>query len=169
VLIISGTGHHLYGNIFQEKDTDLRWVGEIGEICFDQWARSTTKLPVEWVKDNAAGRPDFRIGEIPLGMKTVKRKEGVKPGYTAQITARHAQEPVEHFFFASYEYPCRRLWLLGGITKVQFLKDARYYQAGEKVHANYTIREGHEIYNIEIAKLMPPAKWIASFGHVATW
>lgn len=151
-----------YGNIFREADTDMRWVGEIGEICFNSWARENTTLPVEWITDEAAGKPDFLLGGIPVGMKTVKRKVGVRPDYTAQITARHAEEPVIAFFFASYEFPRQRLWLLGGAAKEYFLAHARYYPAGSQVHANYTVRPGHEIYNIEIAKLTPPLDWIRS-------
>lgn len=32
--------------------------------------------------------------------------------------------------------------------------------ANSSVHANYQICQGHEIYNIEIAKLIPPKEWI---------
>jgi len=88
-------------------------------------------------------------------MKTVKRQVPIKPGYTAQITAKHAEEPVDYFLFASYEFPKERLWLLGVISRSDFLKKATYYPAGSQVHANYTIRPGHEIFNIEIAKLTP--------------
>ncbi|MGV9616819.1 hypothetical protein [Nocardia xishanensis] len=87
-----------YGNIFKEKPTDVRWVGEIGEICFNSWARKNTDLDVEWIIEDAAGKPDFLIGGIPVGLKTVKRKVAIRDGYTAQITAQHAEEPVEHFF-----------------------------------------------------------------------
>jgi hypothetical protein len=40
------------------------------------------------------------------------------------------------------------------------LQKARYYGAGEWVHPIYQIRQGHEIGNIEIAKLIPPKDWI---------
>lgn len=60
----------------------------------------------------------------------------------------------------TYEIAKRRMWLLGGINREWFLQEARYYGAGEWVHANYKIRQGHEIYNIEIAKLIPPKVWI---------
>ena len=151
-----------YGNIYVEVDSDLRWVGEIGEICFDWWARNHTNLPIQWITDHAAGRPDFLIGRVPIDVKTVKRRVGIRPGYTAQITARHAKEPVSHFFFASYEFPQRKLWLLGGIEKERFLERATYYQAGDQVHPNYIIRRGHEIYNIDIAELTSPEDWIRS-------
>ena len=60
----------------------------------------------------------------------------------------------------TYEIAQRRMWLLGGIDRERFRQEARYYGAGELVHANYQIRQGHEIYNIEIAKLTPPKQWI---------
>ncbi|WP_228810732.1 hypothetical protein [Nocardia otitidiscaviarum] len=154
----------LYGNIFTEKSSDLRWVGEIGEICFDKWARLNTTLPVEWILEEAAGKADFIIGDSSIGVKTVKRSVPARTGYTAQITAKHAMEPVEYFFFTSYEVPCKRLWLLGGIAKDIFMQNATYYGAGSKVHRDYTVREGHEIYNIEISKLTPPRLWISSLG-----
>jgi hypothetical protein len=155
----------IYGNIFVERAGDMRWVGEIGEICFNTWLQQNTQLPIEWIQvQKAAHRPDFLINGIPVGMKTVKRQWPVKTGYTAQITAKHADEPVAHFFFASYEYPKRRLWLLGGATKEYFLDNAHYYKAGDKVHDDYVIRPGHEIYNIDIDLLTPPRQWIASLN-----
>jgi hypothetical protein len=149
-----------YTNIFREVDTDLRWVGEIGELCFYFWLREHTSGNGRWIRDQAAGKPDFIIHGQPVGMKTVKRKVAFRPDYTAQITAKHADEPVEHFFFASYEQPRQRLWLLGGIARSDFLKHARYYAAGEQVHAHYTVREGHEIYNIAAQHLTPPLRWL---------
>jgi hypothetical protein len=149
-----------YTNIFREVDTDLRWVGEIGELCFYFWLREHAPGNGRWIRDQAAGKPDFIIHGQPIGMKTVKRKVAFRPDYTAQITARHAEEPVDHFFFASYEQPRQRLWLLGGITRSDFLKHARYYAAGEQVHEHYTVRDGHEIYNIAAKYLTPPLAWL---------
>ncbi|WP_306745013.1 hypothetical protein [Saccharothrix yanglingensis] len=153
-----------YRNIYKEEVSDLRWVGEIGEICFDKWLKINTTLPVKWITEDVAGSADFLIGDTSVGMKTVKRKGPVGPGFTAQITARHAEEPVDHFFFASYIYPRKELQLLGGITRADFLGAAIYHGAGSRVHSHYTVRKGHEIYNIEIEELTPPLKWISSLG-----
>ena len=60
----------------------------------------------------------------------------------------------------SYEINKRRMWLLGGIDKQTFLKQAVYYKAGDSVHSKYVIRGGHEIYNIEISKLVNPDYWL---------
>ncbi|WP_084495536.1 MULTISPECIES: hypothetical protein [Nocardia] len=157
----------LYGNIYSERASDLRWVGEVGELCFYGWAIRNTTLPIEWIQEGVAGNADFLIGNTPIGMKTVKRKGPPRMGYTAQITAKHAEEPVEHYFFASYEFPLQRLFLLGGIAKDEFLLHAKYHPAGDRVHENYTVREGHEIYNIEIGKLTPPRVWLSSLGRPA--
>lgn len=157
-----------YTNIYREVDTDLRWVGEIGELCFYHWLRENASGTGRWIREQAAGKPDFIIHGQPIGMKTVKRKVGFRPDYTAQITAKHADEPVGHFFFASYEQPRQRLWLLGGITRSDFLKHARYYAAGEQVHAHYTVREGHEIYNIAAQYLTPPLNWLAGLRELAS-
>jgi hypothetical protein len=152
-----------YGNIFAEAESDLRWVGEVGEICFDRWLQRQG-VEREWILDHAAGRPDFVIGATAVGVKTVKRGVPMRPDYTAQITAGHAREPVDQFFFACYEVPRRRLVLLGGIARDRFLAHARYYRAGEKVHASYTVRPGHEIYNIEVRHLTSPAGWLRSIS-----
>lgn len=151
----------LYGNIYQETATDERWVGDLGELVFDKWLKHNQVEDFEWILEGAAGSPDFKLASgIRIGVKTVKRKVSPREGYTAQITARHTQEPIEQFFFMTYEIAKRRMWLLGGIDKQGFLGGAIYYPAGSQVHANYTIRSGHEIYNIDIGLLIPPRKWL---------
>ncbi|MEV0359402.1 hypothetical protein AB0H71_25430 [Nocardia sp. NPDC050697] len=156
-----------YPNLYREVDTDERWVGEVGELCFNGWARRNTSLPVVWIKDNAAGAADFLIGGTPVGLKTVKRKVRPNDRYTAQISAKHITEPVDFYFFACYMHKVQEMYLLGAITRTDFLRQARYYGAGEQVHENYTIREGHEIYNIEIGKLTPPLPWLKSLSPAA--
>ncbi|WP_299847591.1 hypothetical protein [uncultured Paracoccus sp.] len=151
----------LYGNIYIEAATDERWVGDLGEITFNSWLNHMGIQGFKWVRDNAAGQPDFVTAlNIRIGVKTVKRKVPPREDYTAQITARHAEEPIDEFFFMTYEIAKRRMWLLGGIDRKRFLQVARYYGAGESVHDNYQVREGHEIYNIEIASLASPSEWI---------
>lgn len=151
----------LYGNIYQETATDERWVGDLGELVFDKWLKHNRVEGYAWILDEAAGAPDFQFASgIRIGVKTVKRKVPPREGYTAQITARHTEEPIEQFFFMTYEIAQRCMWLLGGIDKQGFLDGARHYSAGSQVHANYTIREGHEIYNIDIGKLVPPREWL---------
>lgn len=150
-----------YGNIYTEATTDERWVGDLGEMVFNSWLKHESIQGFEWVLNDAAGQPDFVTAlDIRIGIKTVKRKVPPREEYTAQITARHAMEPIDQFFFMTYEIIKRRMWLLGGIYRERFLTEAQYYGAGEWVHANYQIRQGHEIYNIEIAKLTPPRDWI---------
>jgi hypothetical protein len=154
-----------YGNIYREAATDERWVGDLGELVFDKWLKHHQVEGYDWILEGAAGAPDFRLASgIRIGVKTVKRKGPPLEGYTAQITARHTKEPIEHFFFMSYEIAKRRMWLLGGIHKQGFLEGAVYVPAGSQVHANYTIREGHEIYNIDIGKLLPPREWLGSLA-----
>ncbi|QXI37521.1 hypothetical protein [Pseudomonas xantholysinigenes] len=151
-----------YGNIYTEVATDERWVGDLGEMVFNSWFKHEGIQSFRWILDDAAGQPDFVTGlNIRVGVKTVKRKVPPRNDYTAQITARHAEEPIDHYFFMTYEIAERRMWLLGGIGRERFLEESRYYSAGEWVHPNYQIRRGHEIYNIEISKLNPPKDWIA--------
>lgn len=151
----------LYGNIYQEVSGDERWVGDLGEIVFDLWSRGKAGDRFSWIRDDAAGKADFISDRnVSIGVKAVKRKGPPRPGYTAQITAKHADEPVDQFFFMSYEIAIKRMWLLGGIDRLRFLKESRYYSAGEEVHSHYVIRQGHEIYNIEIERLVHPEKWL---------
>jgi len=153
-----------YGNIFQVEDSDLRWVGDLGEIWFNDWLKHNQIPDVRWHLDNAAGKPDFTIQGVRVDVKTVKRKVAPRPGYTAQITARHKDHPIDELFFLSYEYQEKRLWLLGGITMAGFLATATYYGEGEAVHENYIIRKGHEIYNASIEILTTPDDWLKRFG-----
>lgn len=64
----------------------------------------------------------------------------------------------------TYEITNRCMWLLGGLERERFLDEARYYHVGEWVHPNYQIRQGHEIYNIEISKLVAPHAWLQSLS-----
>lgn len=149
-----------YGNIFQEESTDERWVGDLGELVFHNWLKYS-QVGYEWITSDAAGQPDFvsKLG-IKIGVKTVKRHVPMSEDYTAQITAKHAHEPIHQFFFMSYEIDKRKMWMLGGIDKESYLAKARYYGEGEKVHAHYTIRKGHEIYNLPVTDLLKPNTWL---------
>lgn len=151
-----------YHNVFREERGDERWVGDLGEIVFDAWSGGEP-AGFTWIRDDAAGRADFiSPSGVTIGVKTVKRKVPPRPDYTAQITARHTEEPVDQFFFMSYEIALKKMWLLGGIDRVRFLREARFYGAGEMVHANYEIRPGHEIYNIAIGNLLAPRQWLGN-------
>lgn len=151
-----------YRNIFIEADTDKRWVGDLGEWVFKSWISHEGIQGFSWILENAAGQPDFVSPlNIRIGVKTVKRKRPPLDGYTAQITARHAEEPIDHFFFMTYDFNQRRMWLLGGIDHASFMKEARRYGSGEWVHDNYQVREEHGIFNIDVAKLIQPKPWLS--------
>lgn len=107
-----------YGNIYREFTTDERWVGDLGEIVFDDWLKYNGLKNFSWFLDDVAGNADFELfSKYKIGIKTVKRKVQPQKNYTAQVTAKHANEPVDYFFFMSYEIAIRRMWLLGGIDK----------------------------------------------------
>lgn len=91
----------IYGNIYEEKATDCRWVGDLGEWAFNSFLRANGAIDSQWLKEQeAAGKADFILpGDFSVGVKTVKRKVQPKPSYTAQITAKHANEPVDGYFF----------------------------------------------------------------------
>lgn len=150
-----------YKNLYAQESTDARWVGDLGEIMLNDWLKSQGLAKVSWLTDDAAGKPDF-VTESGhrIGAKTVKRKGAPQLHYTAQVTARHAKEPSDWFFFMNYVIERKKLWLLGAVEASRFLEEATYYPAGSQVHSNYAIRPGHEIYNIELDKLIGPAAWL---------
>lgn len=146
-----------YKNIYQESDTDLRYVGEIGEIMFNHYLRNFRADLTKWlVEGKVTSEPDFLFAGKRIGVKTVKRAVRMRKEYLAQITARHIHEPVDFFFFCCYETGSQELVLLGGIDLADFEKKAKYCPAGTVVHKHYTVRENHEIYLIEAAALTPP-------------
>lgn len=146
----------LYGNIYEEKESDSRWVGDLGELKINQALMLCNFEETDWFYETkAAGKSDFLFFGKSLDAKTVKRNVPMQLSYTAQITAKHAKSDVDYLVFACYEVEANQLVVLGAISKEEFLKEATYYGAGQKVHANYTIRKGHEIYNIEVFKLTP--------------
>lgn len=150
-----------YKNLYQEASTDARWVGDLGEIMLNGWLAAQGLEKFSWLQDDAAGKPDFITEKgAAIGAKTVKRKVPPQLHYTAQVTARHAKEPSNWFFFMNYIIEQKKLWLLGAIESDRFLKQATYYPAGSQVHSNYAIRQGHEIYNIELSRLIQPAAWL---------
>lgn len=155
----------IYGNIFKEEKTDLRWCGDLGEICFNNWLKRNGVFGFHWILENAAGKGDFCVNNNNIDIKTVKRKSKPLKSYTAQITAQHKNTPVDHLFFMCYEYDASKnnngkMWLLGGCFKNYFIENSKYYGAGEYVHSNYQIREGHEIYNASFDILTEPQKWL---------
>lgn len=148
-----------YPNLFMARQTDQRWVGEVGEHLAHRWLL-TQGVAAEWVTSKAAGQPDLLLQGFRIGVKTVKRKGPPRPQYTAQISARHCEEPVDFFLFASYDITKDMIYFLGAISKPLFLDQATYFGPGDQVHPNYVIREGHAIYNIEISKLTSLERWL---------
>lgn len=143
-----------YDNRWVGKKTDARWVGDMGEMIMNDWLADQGIRNKEWITEDAAGKPDFIVEDgVRLGIKTVKRKFMPQLNYTAQVTAAHAKESVDWFVFLTCNLEKGKMWLLGAIEPSRFLLEAKYYKAGDKVHENYTIAPGHEIYNIEIARL----------------
>lgn len=159
--------HH--GNLYPEASTDTRWVGDLGERLGDAWLRDVATLPVRWVQRAPTGQPDFFVGRTAIGWKTVKRQGPPAPHYTAQISAVHRHEPVDYFFFCSYEAPQHVLWLLGGIERPRFLYYARRYEAGAVVHPHYQVRVTHAILNAPIDKLTAPRRWLHDVERHGGW
>jgi hypothetical protein len=150
----------LYGNRFPVADGDMRELGEVAEICFRRWLERK-HVPHKWIKELAAGNPDFYLGWLSVDVKARKRSLDPKPEYTMQVGAAH-MDAADWFFFCGYTKPENRMLFLGAITKEDMLKKGRRYEAGEKVHPNYTVPGTEAIYNVPIAELEPPQAWLAA-------
>ncbi len=48
-----------YGNIYEEAQTDVRWVGDLGETCFNAWIKTKGEKDFVYHLDNAAADPNF--------------------------------------------------------------------------------------------------------------
>lgn len=156
----------LHPNIFAEHATDCKWVGELAELCVCSWLHAEGLSGI-WHQANAVGKSDITCLRQQIGVKAVKRKVPMRPEYTAQISARHAREKSDWFFFCCYEINRGVMVLLGGISPAVFLSEATYLAAGHQVHAKYTIRPGHEIYNAPVAALKGPSPWLESLRSMA--
>jgi hypothetical protein len=152
----------LYGNIYAEKPTDMRWVGDLGEIIVNNLFNMCRPKENEWHINDVLNKPDFTFCGITIDVKTVKRKVPIQISYTAQITAKHINTPVEYLVFTSYEFTKNKLHILGAISKHEFIETADYYGAGDSVHKDYTIREGHEIYLMKISNMTPFRDFVRS-------
>lgn len=152
-------------NIFKVEKTDMRHVGEVGELAFGHYLNQYRADLTKWLVDGkVTHQPDFIFAGHRIGVKTVKRQREVllKKDYYAQITASHQTEPVDYFFFCCFETSSNELVLLGGIEKSEFLAEGRLFVAGDFVHPKYQIREGHEIISIRLEKLTQPDLFIKS-------
>lgn len=149
-----------YGNIYEEKSTDMRYVGEIGEIIVNNALNMVSREFTQWHTEEVIKQPDFTFCGRTLDVKTVKRQVPIRPWYKAQITAKHADTPMDDILFACYEVPKKELHILGVMEKQEFLKKAQYFGEGEFVHANYQIRKNHEIYAIMISQMTPIREYL---------
>ena len=152
----------LWPDIYPEEDGDMKWTGELGELCVIAWLRSLG-IAGKWHKGNPIDKPDVTTDDksVRIGVKTVKRQVRMQEDYTAQISAKHRNENADWFFFLCYEQPWNQMVLLGAIKPADFLRTAKFYRAGQWVHPNYQVR-GHDIYNGDVTPFIRPRKWADS-------
>lgn len=151
-----------YRNFYDPTGKDAPWVGDLGEVIFDPWLRRQGARAT-WLLDAPIGRPDFVLERkgIRVDVKAVKRNGPPRHDYTAGVTTNQKSAEVDHYFFLSYDMPARVMWLLGGLERECFMAEARHYKGGEWVHANYQIREGHQLSNMGVTMLIRPLDWLA--------
>lgn len=145
----------LYPNLYSENDTDIRWVGDLGEIVINELLSMCSEDGTIWHRDDVAGKPDFTFFDIDIDVKTVKRSVPIKPEYGAQISAKHKKTKMDYIVFCCYLTKENRMTVLGVIQKERFMSIARFYGPGDVVHESYSIRKGHEIYSVPIYELIP--------------
>jgi hypothetical protein len=151
-----------YGNIFSESSSDMRWVGEIGELITRDAMNLCNQDATVWLDQDVTSNCDINFCGLGVEVKTVKRKVPMALHYKAQITARHANKAMDQLLFTCYEFPKRKLHILGAMTKEEFLQKAEYFKEGDQVHANYTIRPGHEIYSVMVSEMNPVREFLRS-------
>lgn len=145
-----------YGNLYKEKATDLRWVGDLGEVIINQLLCMCRPKDTVWhLEGDVCGKEDFTFCGKTFDVKTVKRSVPVKLGYMAQISAKHISTKCDYLVFANYEYKTKKMNILGVMTKEDFIKRSIKFSSGDKVHDKYQIRSNHEIYAVYIYQLTP--------------
>lgn len=149
-----------YGNIFPEEESDMRWVGEIGEIVTNSLLSHISKEHTNWILDDVTSRGDFSFFNLEIDVKTVKRRVPIRPWYKAQISQGHAEKNVDYLLFTCYEYPVKKLHILGAMSKNEFLSKSEHFKEGDFVHKDYQIRKGHEIYAVTISEMTPVMEFI---------
>lgn len=159
-------------DVYARAETDERWVGELGEMVFDWWLRSEGVTDFRWIREEPAGKPDFRIRSARVSVKTVKRRGGFYRGYCGQVSAKHVHEPVDAYFFLSYQWcrrnrvreweECRRIWLVGGCSREKYRRHAHRTDgpAVDPCNPEYRVRIGHSIYNADERHFAPPREWL---------
>ena len=147
-------------NVFERQDSDWPWVGELGECAVQKWIREHG-TPHQWLRVKPIGQPDFNICGETVDVKCSKRKDAFKPHYEVGITGHHADaHHAETLLFSGFEIPTNTIVILGVMAHDDFLAGARYFGPGEEVHPNFTVREGSNLYNVHIAQLSPPLRWL---------
>lgn len=146
-------------------ESDLRWVGDLGEVAFDRWLRESLGIePLHSWNGGVDGKPDFEVAGHRVGLKTRYSNVTTRADFYAVVPAQHLdREQEDEWFFANYETRAGRLVLLGGIDKVRFREEARFVDTGEPIGP--TILAKNPVWQLPVDKLEPPVRW---FCHVLT-
>ena len=148
---------HLYDNP-NSKPSAWFWVGDLGEVYVDRWLRYEGVCDYEWFVNDPVGKPDFQVGPVSVDVKTVKRQRPPHADYSAHVRADQIGHEFDQYFFCCYSISTNEMWLLGGITRPEFLAQARLYHRGEWVHQHYQVPD--ELYNIGLGCLKRPRDWL---------
>ena len=153
------------GNTHARRPGDKIWVGDLGEIAFDQWLW-TVAPGSEWIIEEVKGRPDFIVHGFRVDVKTEHLNKGhrFQLDYGCSAHRHHVEEPVaDYFFFAAYDPVQREMLLVGGVSLERFSEVATYYEAGDVViPGHWTLAKDHQgLYRCGEGFLKRPLAWLA--------
>ena len=147
----------LYKNIYEEQDSDERWVGDLGEILFDRLMEEQGFVYNWYNQLEAAKLPDFSIFGFDSDLKVNKRQALIMPHqvhYGCQISAEQAPYCTSRMFiFGNYCIEKKTLQILGAISKQRFMQIAVLRKKGEWVTPKYQLK--HDILDVTVKDLTP--------------
>lgn len=93
---------------------------------------SKTGRPVRCLDGPDAGH-DLVINGVKIDVKCVLREGAPKVDWACNITSRQINYDCDAYLFVSYEKPAGIFYILGWITKKEFLLKARHNKVGDRI------------------------------------
>ncbi len=158
----------VYSNRFDPKEhgkEDRRWVGDLGEVVLNVFL-AALRVDYEWLVDgDVTALPDFIVNGVMLDAKTTRRVTypKKKDDYEVGIPPSALRAVIDEFFFMWYEEPKDKMWLLGSITKADFMYNSYFLKKGELCRCG-TMRASHDSHQINLTHLTFPMEitWLRS-------
>jgi len=154
--------HHARGlGVRSNFESDLQWVGDLGEIGFDRWLHDES-VTHDW-NGGVDRLPDFSVLGNAVGLKTRYSKVATRADFYAVVPAQHLDRQQEtEWFFANYEVGSNRLVLLGGVSAERFREAARFVDTGEPIGP--TTKARNPVWQFDVSLLDAPDRWLCSLS-----